>query len=72
MLALYAYGLTTNMAVGVTARVAVGISVRVAVKADTKADVKAAARNKLIRLIVMWGISWPYQFSATVSYRLPR
>ena len=45
MLALYTYGLTANVAVGVTARAAAGVSVR------------AAARNKLIRLIIMWGIS---------------
>ena len=45
VLALYACGLTANVAVGVIARVAAGVSVR------------AAARNKLIRLIVMWSIS---------------
>ena len=53
VLALYAYSLTTNVAVGVMARVAVGVSVRVAARADAK----AVARNKLIRLIVIWSIS---------------
>ena len=43
MLALYACGLTANVAVGVTARAAAGVSVRVAAR--------AAARNKPMRLI---------------------
>jgi hypothetical protein len=51
VLALYACGLTTNMAVGVTARVAVGVSVRMAARAAAKADTKVAARNKPMRLI---------------------
>ena len=43
------------------ARAAAGVSVRAAArvdaKTDTKADAKTATRNKLIRLIVIWGIS---------------
>ena len=54
---LYACGLTTNIAVGVIARAAAGVSVRAAARVDAKMDTKVAARNKLIRLIVMWGIS---------------
>jgi hypothetical protein len=57
VLALYVYGLTTNVAVGVMVRVTAGVSVKVATRTDTMADTKAAARNKLIMLIVMWGIS---------------
>jgi hypothetical protein len=57
VLALYACGLTTNMVVGVTARAVAVISVRVAIRVDAKADTKAATRNKLIMLIIMWGIS---------------
>ena len=57
VLALYAYGLTINVVVGVMARAAAGVSIRAAERADVKADAKAAARNKLIRLIVMWSIS---------------
>jgi hypothetical protein len=57
VLALYVYGLTANMAVGVIARVAAGVSVRVATRADAMADAKATIRNKLIMLIVIWGIS---------------
>ena len=48
-----------------TARAATVVSIRAAVRADTKADAKVAARNKLIRLIVIWDISYPYWFSAT-------
>jgi hypothetical protein len=57
VLALYVCSFTTNMAVGVTARAAAGVSVRAAARADTKLDAKVTARNKLIMLIVMWGIS---------------
>ena len=57
VLALCTCGLTINVAVGVTARAVAGVSVRAAARADAKMDTKAAARNKLIRLIVMWGIS---------------
>ena len=39
------------------ARAVAGVSVRAAARVDAKADAKAAARNKLIRLIVMWSIS---------------
>ena len=39
------------------AKAVAGVSVRVAARADAKADAKAAVRNKLIRLIIMWGIS---------------
>jgi hypothetical protein len=49
VLALYAYGLTTNVAVGVMPRVAAGVSVRAAAR--------AAARNKPIRLIGSWLLS---------------
>ena len=45
------------MVVGVRVRAVAGVSVRAATRADTKVDAKVAARNKLIRLIVMWGIS---------------
>jgi hypothetical protein len=60
--------LTANVAVGVTARAVAGVFVRAAAKADAgvaaRVDVKvdakvaagAAARNKLIRRIIMWGI----------------
>jgi hypothetical protein len=57
ILALYAYSLTANMIVGVMARAAVGVSVRAAARVDVKTDVKVTARNKLIILIIMWGIS---------------
>ena len=57
MLALYACGLTANMVVRVTVRAAAGVSVRAAARVDTKMDAKADARNKLIRLIIMWSIS---------------
>jgi hypothetical protein len=57
VLTLYACGLTANMAVGVMARAAAGVSVRAAARADAKLDTKVTARNKLIMLIVMWGIS---------------
>ena len=57
VLALYVCGLTANVAVGVIARAAVGVSIRAAARVDAKVDTKAAARNKLIRLIVMWSIS---------------
>jgi hypothetical protein len=45
------------VAVGVTARAAAGVSVKMAAKADVKLDAKVTARNKLIMLIVIWGIS---------------
>ena len=44
VLALYACGLTENVAVGVTARAAAGVSVRAAARAAARADAKVAAR----------------------------
>ena len=49
MLALYACGLTANVAVWVMARVAAGVSVRAAVR--------AVARNKPMKLISFWLLS---------------
>jgi hypothetical protein len=57
VLVLYACSLTANVAVGVIARATVGVSVRAAARADAKADTKVTVRNKLIMLIVIWGIS---------------
>jgi hypothetical protein len=57
VLALYACGLTANMVVGVMAKAAAGVSVKAAARADAKLDAKVTIRNKLIILIVMWGIS---------------
>jgi hypothetical protein len=54
---LYICGLTANVAVGVMAREAAGVSVKAAARADAKLDAKVTSRNKLIMLIVMWGIS---------------
>ena len=53
VLALYTCSLTANVVVGVMARAATEVSVKAAARADAKTDV----RNKLIRLIVMSGIS---------------
>jgi len=57
VLALYACGLTANVVVGVMARAAAKVSVKAVARADAKLDAKVTARNKLIMLIVMWGIS---------------
>jgi hypothetical protein len=57
VLALYTCDLTTNVAVGIMARAAAGVSVKAAARADAKLDAKITARNKLIMLIIMWGIS---------------
>jgi hypothetical protein len=62
VLALYACGLTVNMIVGVIARATAGVFIRAAARADAKADAKVTARNKLIILIVMWGICYDYHW----------
>ena len=51
VLALYACGLTVNVAIGVTGRAAAGVSVRAAARAAARVDAKVAARNKPMRLI---------------------